>query len=275
MASIMKRVLSLWSHRELVWALTLKEWKARYKSARLGFAWALLNPLVMMVVLSIVFSYFFRLDPEKFPDIAPFPVFLLVALLPWTFFMLSLTSATTSFRDNNDLLKKVYFPREIVPLSIILANLINFCLSLPVLAPLLIYCASPVGWSLLALPVAVVLLVLLTVALSLFTSAMCVTFRDVEYIVQALMLPLFYLTPIFYSPSLLTGEWAQWRWLFYLNPVADAIFLFRFALLPTSVTPASFDPWLAGAAGFGLTGVALVIGCWAFYRKDRLIADFV
>jgi len=113
---------------ELLVALAKKDLKVRYKSASLGFMWAILNPLLMMVVLSVIFSLVFKVKTE-----APYSVFVLCGLIPWTFFNFSLACATNSIVDNSNLVKKVYFPREIIPVSVILANLFNFCLSLIIL----------------------------------------------------------------------------------------------------------------------------------------------
>ncbi len=204
---------------ELLVALAKKDLKVRYKSASLGFMWAILNPLLMMVVLSVIFSLVFKVKTE-----APYSVFVLCGLIPWTFFNFSLACATNSIVDNSNLVKKVYFPREIIPVSVILANLFNFCLSLIILFIFLIIFKIKITLFFLLTPFAVVIQFFFICGMCLLTSGLNVYFRDVKYIVESALLFLFYLTPVFY-PVTMVPE--RFREVFLLNPMAGIIVFYR------------------------------------------------
>ncbi|MGH7377734.1 MAG: ABC transporter permease, partial [Candidatus Methylomirabilales bacterium] len=207
---------------ELLYLLALKDWKVRYKSAGLGFLWALANPLCQGGVLIVIFSSFIRLPVENYP------AFLLTAIFPWAFFSLSLSAATNAIVDNAPLIKKVYFPRGILPLSAIAANLANFAFSLGILCLILLALGVRPAPSLLLLPLVVLLQLLLLAGLGLLTASLNVPYRDVRYLVEITLLLWFYATPIFYPPSMVP---ARLRGIYMVNPMAGLVTMYRDVLL--------------------------------------------
>lgn len=251
----------LYSHRELIYYLALKDLKVRYKSAALGFLWILLNPLLLMVIFTVVFSYIVKIKVDDYP------VFLLTALFPWHFFSHALSTSTHSIIDNAQLVKKVYFPREVIPVAINLANLINFLLTLVVLFVFLIFWGVIPSSTALLLPIAVCLQILLNVGLSLLMSGLNVYYRDVKYIIDALLMIWFYATPIFY-PITSVPEWL--RGIYMLNPMAGIIIFYRSILLDGNL-PA---PGLTIQTGV-IVLLIFVIGVIVFRRYEPLFADIV
>jgi ABC-2 type transport system permease protein len=245
-------------YRELIWALAIKELRVRYKRSMLGFFWALLNPLLMMLVLTAVFSQVMR---------APIPhyaVFLISALLPWTFFSQALSYSVESIVGNGELLKKVYVPKSVFPLSAVLANIINFLLSLIPLALLLLGLRFPFHWTWIYLPVPLLGLMLFTVGFGLFFAAANVFFRDLTHILQILLAAWFYLSPIIYSVDFVPP---RYRPLFHLNPIIYALNGFRMAIYYGQI-PSAQSAGLSLAVGL----LALVLG-YAFFRRvqDSLV----
>lgn len=207
---------------ELLYLLALKDWKVRYKSPTLGFLWALAHPLCQGGVLIVIFSWFFKIPVENYP------AFLLTALFPWAFFSLSLSAATNAIVDNAPLIKKVYFPRAILPLSAIAANLANFAFSLGILLLLLLALGVRPAPSLLLLPLVVLLQLLLLAGLGLLTASLNVPYRDVRYLVEMTLLLWFYATPIFYPPSMVPETL---RGIYMMNPMAGLVTMYRDVLL--------------------------------------------
>jgi len=227
--AILKHLRELWQYRELIRNLVARDLKVRYKNSILGIAWSWLNPLLMMVVYTIFFTILMR--NTGFPH---YPVFLLSGLLPWNFFSESVTSATASIVGNAHLIKKVYFPREILPISIVLSSLVNFIIALPVLFVLtLVFGAPPTPWALL-LPITILIQVIFTVGLTLILSTLNVFYRDTQLILNVLMLAWFFLTPVFYpietvpqSATVLGITFNARLWLYRLNPMASIIASYR------------------------------------------------
>ncbi|MEA3255402.1 MAG: ABC transporter permease, partial [Candidatus Altiarchaeota archaeon] len=183
---IIKKMLgnirNLIEHRELLFYLSMKDFKVRYKSAVLGFLWALLMPLSMMVIFTIVFSFIVRIPVENYP------VFLLAGLIPWTFLNMSLSTAINSFVDNGNLIKKVKFPRELVPISVVLANLVNFLLSLIVLFLFILLFNIKLTTAIILLPFIIVIQLIFIAGISLILSSLNVQYRDVRYITEVVLM---------------------------------------------------------------------------------------
>jgi len=251
--------LQLYRYRELIKALAAKEVKIKYKSAVLGWAWSLLNPLVLMVVFSLVFTVVMRVRIENFP------AFLLCALLPWFFVSFSLTAATTSIVDNASLIKKAYFPYEVIPLSIVMANLFNFLISLVLFFAFLVFYRIYPSWAWCFLPLVVVLQVIFVAGLCLLSSALHTLFRDVKYAVELLLLVWFYATPIFYPLSFVPENL---RPLFFCNPMTVFVGLYRSILLYGKVP----SPGMISVA-LSVSLLFLLVGMAVFLRHKKSFAD--
>jgi ABC-type polysaccharide/polyol phosphate export permease len=259
---------SLTRHCELVALLARKEWHIRYRSAKLGYAWAVLQPLMLMAVLLTMFGYVWPLEREKFPETNPYSLFLLSGLFPWHFASVAFSSATPSFPSSRKLILLANFPRDILPLGVVAAHLVNLLLTLPLLIPLYLYHRETPTWWILALPLPIALQTIIVGGMSLISALICVRFTDTFFLVQALLLPWFYATPIFYTRTA-AGRFADWLW---LNPLTGVMELYRQCLMPdwpTEHLPASL---LASAlwAG-GLTAVS----AWLLRRNEATIADWI
>jgi lipopolysaccharide transport system permease protein len=210
------------SYKYLLFQLTQREIKARYKQSFIGYAWVLLNPLAQLVVYSFVFSVVFR-----FPSTIPYPIFLFSALLPWTFLQNSITSATQSLVNNDSLLKKINFPREIIPYSVVFSKLVDLLFSGVVFVLFLLLYRVPLAptfW--LVIPLLLIQL-LLTTGLSLFLAAANLFYRDIQYLANLLVMLWMYMTPIVYPVSMVPN---QYLWLYKLNPMVGIIEGYRSAL---------------------------------------------
>jgi ABC-2 type transport system permease protein len=214
-------VRDTYRYRELIWALALKDLKIRYKRSVLGFMWALLNPALLMLVLTMVFSTIMR-----FP-IPHYAIFLLSVLLPWTFFSQSLSYAVESIVTNGDLIKKVKVAKLVFPVAALLSNMINLLLSLIPLALLILIMRHPFYWTWLYLPVPLLALTIFTLGATFFFAAANVYYRDVAHILQVVLSAWFYFTPIIFPLDMLP---AQYQWLFKLNPIIYVINGFRLSV---------------------------------------------
>lgn len=245
-------------YRELIWELSLKELKVRYKRSVLGFLWALLNPTLMMVVLTVVFSTILRFG------IPHYAIFLLSVLLPWTFFSQSLSYAVESIVGNGDLIKKVAIPKMVFPVAAVVSNVINLLLSLIPLAIIVAILRHPFYSTWLYLPVPILALIIFTLGFTFLFAAANVYYRDVSHIVQVVLSAWFYFTPIIYALDFVPEKQ---RWLFKLNPIIYVINGFRLA-----VYYGKLPRWPSIAASFLCAFLALFIG-FAVFRKYQ--DDFV
>ena len=242
-------VLQSYRNRELIWALALKELTIRYKRSALGFMWALLNPALLMLVLTAVFSTIMR-----FP-IRNYPIFLLSALLPWTFFSQSLAYGVESIVGNAELIKKISVAKLVFPIAAVVANLINLVLSLIPLALLVLAMRYPFHWTWLYLPVPILALSIFTLGMCLLFATANVYYRDVTHIVQILLSAWFYLTPIIYTLDFVPPNR---QWIFKLNPLIYVINGFRLSVYygqlprPQSIAASFACALIALFVGFGL-----------------------
>ena len=219
-------------YRELVRNFVIRDLKARYKNSFLGFLWSLANPLLMMLVFTIVFT---ALIPN---DIPQFPVFILSGLLAWNWCTASVVGGVYSITGNAHLIKKVAFPRELLPLSVVLSNGVNFVLALLPLVVIAWAYGKPPSFYLLLLPVVMVLQLIFLTGLALFLSALNVYFRDTESIIDVLMLAWFFLTPVFYTVDNLSQQYS--RLIYILNPMASFISLYRLIFYYQAPTDLAF-----------------------------------
>ena len=254
-------ITEIYSNRELIWALALKELRVRYKRSALGFLWALLNPLLMMVILTVVFSTIMRIQVDHYA------IFLLSALLPWTLFSQSLSYAVESIVSNGELLKKIYVAKSVFPMAAVLSNVINFFFSLIPLVILLPLLRFPFHWTWIYLPVPLLGLVLFSLGCSFFLAMANVFFRDVAHILQVILTAWFYVSPIIYSLDFVPG---RYKFFFRLNPMLYLLNGFRLAiyygLLPSLQSAVASLAW--GTLG-------LVLGYSIFRRYQDTLVFYV
>jgi len=218
----------IWAYRDLLINLVKRDLAVRYKRSVLGFAWSFLNPLLMMLVFAIVFQV------VKPLSVRSYPLFVLAGLLPWNFLAGSLSGAARSITSNAQLIDKVYFPREILPLAVVLANLVNLLLSLAVFLPLALLLGARFGPWTLALPVVIGVQLVLVTGLALLLAALNVFYRDTELVLDVGLTAWFFLTPIFYELELLPNQFLGidvWRFVYTLNPMAALVTDYRYILL--------------------------------------------
>ncbi len=248
-------------NRELIWTLALKELRVRYKRSALGFLWALLNPLLMMIILAVVFSTVMRIAVPKYA------IFLMSALLPWTFFSQSLAYSVESIVGNGDLLKKVRIAKSVFPVAAVLSNVINFLLSMVPLVILIGVLRFPFHWTWIYLPVPLLSLILFSLGCSFFFSVANVFFRDMSHIIQVLLSAWFYVSPVIYSLDFVPQ---RYHFFFRLNPMLYLLNGFRLAIyygqLPT---------WQSAAASLGCGVLGLYLGYRVFRRYQDVLVFYV
>jgi lipopolysaccharide transport system permease protein len=214
----------LWRYRELLYFLTWRDIKVRYKQTALGAVWAVLQPLLTMLVFSVIFGVLANLPSDD----VPYPIFTYTALLPWQLFAFALTQSSTSLVTDQNLITKIYFPRLVIPIASVMAGLADFAIAFIVLLGMLLVYQIPLTLRLLVLPPLILLALVTALAVGLWLSALNVKYRDVRYTLPFLTQLWLYATPIAYSSSLIPE---QWRWLYCLNPMTGVVEGFRWALL--------------------------------------------
>jgi lipopolysaccharide transport system permease protein len=252
----------LWRFRELVYFLALRDVKVRYKQTALGVAWVLLQPLLAMGIFSIVFG-----QRGLTTNGIPYPLFVVSALVPWFYFSNATSGASGSVVGNTQLISKVYFPRLAIPLAAVLANLVDLSIGLGLELVLLVVFGVGFTWSLLAVPLLIVLVVLTALGVSVWLSALDVQYRDVRYAVPFFMQVWLFATPVIYG----AGDVPErWRPLLTLNPMTGVIEAFRWALLGSGDAP------VPGLIASTLVVVALLTtGLLYFRRMERTFADVI
>jgi lipopolysaccharide transport system permease protein len=253
----------LWDYRELLYAFVVRELKVRYKQTFIGVAWVLLQPLVTMLIFTIIFGQLAKMPSDN----VWYPAFALTALLPWTYFSQAVTRSGGALVGNANLVSKVYFPRILLPLSMIVAPLVDLALSLVLLFGLLIYAGIPLTWKVITLPLFIFVAMLTAMGVSLFISAANVKYRDVGHAVPFLIQIWMFLSPIVYPVSLVPE---QWRWLYGLNPMAGVIEGFRWALLGQTV-PDMAVMTVSTLVFF----IFLLAGVVYFRQMERQFADVI
>ncbi|HSD47806.1 MAG TPA: ABC transporter permease [Pyrinomonadaceae bacterium] len=261
--NLLRELRGLWQYRDLFYTLTVHRIKVRYKQSLLGLAWAILQPLSLMLIYTVIFSVIARVPSEG----APYAVFAYAALLPWTFFSSALTNATQGLVNHSQLVTKVYFPREIVPLTYVSAALFDFCIaSLFLVALFFYYGVSLTAYALWAIPI-LVLLTLLATALSLIFSVIQVRFRDVGVAMPLLLQLWMFASPVVYPLSAVPQ---RWRALYVLNPMVGVIENFRRAVLQ-GVEP---DFQSLGVSAV-VAAVVLPLAYLYFKRIEATMADII
>jgi lipopolysaccharide transport system permease protein len=253
----------LWEYRELLYFLTWRDIKVRYKQTVLGAAWAVIQPLFMMLVFSVFFGKLAGVPSDGIP----YPVFTFCGLLPWQLFAYSVTQASNSLVGSQNLITKVYFPRLVVPISAVLGGVVDFAVAFVLLLGMLFFYGIVSGWQILALPGLVLLAVLAALAVGLWLSALNVQYRDVRYTITFLVQFWLFATPVAY-PSSIVPE--KWRVLYALNPMVGVVDGFRWAMLGKPESPGV--PLLTSAI---VVVLLLTGGLYYFRRLEQQFADIV
>lgn len=255
------RLRDLWEYRELLYFLVWRDIKVRYKQTALGAAWAVLQPFLTMVVFTVFFGRLAKVPSDGIP----YPVFAYAALLPWQLFAFSLTESSNSLVGSQNLIKKVYFPRLIVPISSVLAGVVDFGISFVVLLGLMAYYGIRPTAAIAVLPLFLLFAVATALSVGLWLSALNVQYRDVRYTVPFLTQFWMFATPVAYSSSLVPEKW---RALLGLNPMAGVVEGFRWALLGKASSPGPLL-WVS------ITAVAALLagGVVYFRRMESTFAD--
>lgn len=255
----------LWRYRELLLILAWRDVSVRYKQTAVGIAWAFIRPFLTMVVFTVVFGHIARLQTDS-P--VPYALVVIGGLLPWTLFAAVLGDASNSVISNSNLISKVYFPRMIVPLATVLIAVIDFCVSLAILAGLMIWYAFVPGWQILLLPVFVLLIVLASLGPAIWAAAIVVKYRDFRFVVPFALQFGLYVSPVGF-PSSVVPE--QWRLLYNLNPMVGIIDGFRWCIVGGE-SPIYLPGFLLSLA---VTAFSLWLGISTFRRIERGFADMI
>jgi len=253
----------LWRYRELFYFLVWRDIKVRYKQTVLGAAWAILQPILSMIIFSVIFGRFAKLPSEGIP----YPVFTFAALLPWQLFSYALTNSSNSLVNEKNLITKVYFPRIIIPFSSVVAGLLDFMIASVIFLVMMIFYQIPFTWRLLLVPVFIGIAVMTALSVGLWLTTLNVKYRDIRYVIPFLSQFWLYATPIAYSSSLIPD---QWMWLYSLNPMVGVVDGFRWMLLGTA---ADFPPFFYLSI---IIVILLLISGFIYFKKtEDTFADVI
>lgn len=256
---MIKLFKELVQYRELLKTNIKKEIRGKYKGAWLGFVWSFLNPLFMLLVYSFVFPYILKVQVENYT------MFLMIALLPWNFFTTVTQIGSASIINNGNILKKVYFPREIIPISVITSGLVNFLISCIIMFAFIIFSGLGITWTILLFPLIVLIQYLLSIGISFILSAITVYIRDLEHFIGIFLLMMFYVTPIVYNPEMLPDKFA---FVLKLNPMALLIEAYRDVLYYHRL------PDMGNLLIVGLVSLAVIfIGLRVFNKLEKNFAE--
>ncbi len=244
---------------DFLWAMTEKEIKARYKRAVFGFLWVVFNPVLQMIIIGLVFSFFIKI-PNYF-------LFLFTGLLPWTFFSLSLSKATPSIVYERTLLQKAKFPREAIPISIILSNFLHTMVSMLLLLSFLVVTGKLVFPQIFLLIPALIWLLVFTIGISLLTATLQVRFRDINFFIQTILILWFYATPILYDLTLIP---VRLHAVFALNPLTSIFELFHFSVLNQGVIDYQII-----SVNLVLTVIVVLVGIVTYRKQHKYFVDWL
>ncbi len=254
---------AVWRYRELLVVLIRRDIMVLYKQAFLGAAWAILQPVFAVVIFSIIFGYFVRMPSDG----APYPIFAFAGVLPWTYFAEAMRRASTGLVNDAELVRKIYFPRLIMPLANVTAPLVDFCIAFVVLIVMMLSYGIIPGWKFLLVPLLMIIAALLALAIGLWLAPLNARFRDIKHTLPFLIQVWMYASPIVYPLSVVPREW---QWAFALNPMVGVIEGFRWAV---------FDRGEPNFMALGMSVVvimALLFGGLLFFRRmERTFADMI
>lgn len=252
---------SLKHYFDFLWAMTEKEIKARYKHTVFGFLWVVLNPVLQMIVIGFIFSFFITLPVKNYY------LFLFSGLLPWQFFSLSLTKTTPSFVYERNLLQKSNFPRNAVPLSIILSNFFHFAVSIILLLALLLFTNNLLFPQILYFIPASVILLIFTMGISLLASTLQVKYRDINFFIQSILIVWFYATPIIYNLSLIPKNF---RVIHYLNPLSYIFELFHVSIFRQPLPPLNLL-----ISNLSIVFLITAFGVYFYKKEHKFFVDWL
>ena len=252
----------LWAHRDLLYFLTQRDIKLRYRQTLLGVIWAVLQPVLPMIVFTLLFGRLAHVPSEGLP----YPIFVYAGLLPWTFFNSAVTTATTSLVGNSLLITKVYFPRLVIPGAVVAAGLLDFGISTVILGCLMVYYHVHASRNLLLLPPLVLLTTMLTFALGLWMSALNVRYRDLRFALPFALQILLYVTPVIYPVNFIPKTY---RWALILNPLSGLIQGYRSAFLGKPID------WPALSLAAVIAIIILGFATHSFRNMERELADII
>lgn len=255
-------IAELWSYRELLIALTLRDVKVRYKQTVLGVAWAVIQPITTMIIFTILFGRLANIPSDGYP----YPVFIFSGLLAWNFFQTAVSSGGVSLLSAGSLISKVYFPRVIIPLASIGVSMVDFLIALVILFVLMLVYAIPITWQLLYLPLFFIGLMSLVSGLSAWLAAVTVAYRDFRFVIPFVLQVWLYLTPVIYPVSFIPKEW---QWLLYLNPVFGWVDGIRSSILGQSIDLNAIGSSLI------LTVLIMILGAKYFAKAEQRFADVI
>lgn len=254
---------ALWRYRELLYFLIWRDLKVRYKQAAIGAAWVILQPLTAVLIFTVVFGYFAKLPSDG----VPYPLFVMIAILPWTYFAEALRRGATGLVDDGELIRKIYFPRLIIPIAVVLGPVVDLAVSCTLLVALMVWYGIAPTVNIVFIPLLVLVEILCVLALSLWLGPINVRFRDIKHTVPFMIQVWMYASPVVYPASMIPE---QWRLFYSLNPMVGVIEGFRWALLDTV------------APDFRVLGIGVVIvmgllfgGLIYFRRMERFFADVI
>ena len=254
---------SIWEYRELVYFLVWRDVKVRYKQTVVGAGWVILQPLLTMMIFTVIFSYLAKIPSDGLP----YPIFAYTALLPWTYFSQALGRGGGGLVGNANLISKVYFPRLIIPLASVVTPAVDLLLSFLVLLGLMVWYGITPTWGVVALPLFLLLALITALAVSLFLSSLNVRYRDIGYIIPFLTQFWMYASPVIYPVSIIPEKW---RLLYSLNPMVGVIEGFRWALLGKA------HPDFGVMAVSTVVVIALLFGGVVYFRQmERTFADVI
>ena len=254
----------IWHYRELFFFLVWRDILVRYKQTTIGIAWALIRPVLTMVVLTVVFGKLAKLPSEG----APYPIFVFAATLPWQFFANALSEGSNSLLANTELISKIYFPRLIIPTSSAIVSFVDFLLSFAILVVLMFWYGVVPTWRLIMLPLFTLVAFASAVGAGLWFAAINVKYRDVRYIVPFIVQFGLYASPVGFSSSVVPGKW---RFLYSLNPMVGIIDGFRWAILGRGAV----IYWPGFVVSIGLVITLLISSILYFRKTERTFADFI
>jgi lipopolysaccharide transport system permease protein len=253
----------LWIYRELVYFMTWRDLKVRYKQSVLGVGWAILQPFMTMLVFSVFFGRLAKVPSDG----VPYPIFSYTALIPWTLFSKSLHDASRSLVMSSHMITKVYFPRMILPLASVLAGVVDFLIAFIVLVGMMIFYGITPTADIWMLPFFLILAMITTIGVALWLSALNVLYRDINYILPFLTQFWMYITPIAYSSTMVPEKW---RYLYAINPMSGVVDGFRWTLLGVGQ-----QPGITTLISTVVAVVMLISGMFYFKRMERQFADMV